>query len=73
MESFQYFVAKTDKYTLFRKIGGRVIPIITDINAIPICSIYQKICEKKYTSEKELFDDIYKQYSRKSIVGLFRN
>lgn len=73
MESFQYFVAKTDKYTLFRKIGVRAIPIVTDINAVPINSIYQKICDKKYTSEKELFDDIYKQYSKKSIVFLFQS
>lgn len=72
MESFQYFVAKTDKYTLFRKIGVQVIPIVTDINAMPICSIYQKICEGEYISEKELFDDIYKQYSKRSIVLLFQ-
>lgn len=73
MESFQYFVAKTDKYTLFRKIGDQVIPIVTDINGMPICSIYHKICEGKYISEKELFDDIYKQYSKRSTIFLLQN
>lgn len=73
MESDQYFVAKTDKYTLFRKIGDRVIPIVTDVNAERINSVYQKICDKKYASEKELFDNIYEQYSQKSIVFLFQS
>ncbi len=72
MESLQYFIAKTDKYVLFRRIGNRVIPIVSDVNIEPIKAIYQKICDQKYTSEKELFDDIYKQYSNKSIVSLFQ-
>lgn len=72
MESLQYFIAKTDKYALFRRIGNRVIPIVSDVNVEPIKAIYQKICDQKYASEKELLDDIYMQYSNKSIVSLFQ-
>lgn len=70
MESFQYFVAKSDKYILMRKIGDRNFPIISDINAAPIYSIYRKICAKEYVSEKELFEDIFNRYSDKSVVPL---
>lgn len=73
MDSTQYFVAKTDRYTLFRKIGDRNFAIVSDANAASINSIYQKICNKRYTSEKELYEDIFKQYSQKSIIPLFQS
>lgn len=73
MESFQYFVAKSDKYVLIRKIGNRNIPIVSDIDAIPIYSIYRKICAKEYASEKELFEDIFDWYSNKSVIPFLRD
>lgn len=73
MESSEYFVAKSDKYILMRKIGIQNVPIISDINAIPIYSIYQKICAKGYASEQELFEDIFNHYSDKSVIPLLED
>lgn len=70
MKSFQYFVVKSDKYILMRRIGGRYFPIISDINAAPIYSIYRKICAKEYVSQKELFEYIFNRYSDKSVISL---
>ena len=57
MESSQYFIAKSDKYVLVRKIGNRFFRIISDTNITPVELIYQKICSEGYTSEQELFQD----------------
>lgn len=73
MESSEYFVTKSDKYVLMRKIGIRNIPIVSDIKATPIYSIYQKICTQEYASEQELFEDIFNRYSDKSVIPLFRD
>ena len=42
MESSQYFIAKSDKYVLVRKIGNRFFRIISDTNITPVELIYQK-------------------------------
>ena len=62
MESSQYFIAKSDKYVLVRKIGNRFFRIISDTNITPVELIYQKICSEGYTSEQELFQDIFDIY-----------
>ena len=72
MQSSQYFVAKSDKYVLIRRVGKQNISIVSDINATQIYSIYQKICTQKYASERELFEDIYRQYSNHSIIPFFK-
>ena len=53
MESSQYFIAKSDKYVLVRKIGNRFFRIISDTNITPVELIYQKICSEGYTTEQE--------------------
>lgn len=73
MESSDYFVAKSDKYTLIRRIGNRNISLVSDLNPTFINLIYQKICNKLYSSEKELFEDIYSHYSNLSIVPILTN
>ena len=61
-DSSQYFIAKSDKYVLVRKIGNRFFRIISDTNITPVELIYQKICSEGYTSEQELFQDIFDLY-----------
>lgn len=73
MESSQYFVAKSDKYVLVRKIGNRNFRVVSDTEIMPIQLIYQKICSGKYSSEQELFEDIYYLYRHKSILSFFKN
>lgn len=72
MESSQYFIAKSDKYVLVRKIGNRFFRIISDTNITPVELIYQKICSEGYTSEQELFQDIFDLYGNISIFHLIR-
>lgn len=67
MESHQYFIAKSDKYVLIRKIGNRNFQLISDTEIAPIEVLYQKICSHEYTSERELFEDIFRLYRSKSI------
>lgn len=69
MESSQYFIAKSDKYVLVRKIGNRFFRIISDTNITPVELIYQKICSEGYTSEQELFQDIFDLYGNISIFS----
>ena len=69
MKSSQYFIAKSDKYVLVRKIGNRFFRIISDTNITPVELIYQKICSEGYTSEQELFQDIFDLYGNISIFS----
>ena len=71
MESSQYFIAKSDKYVLVRKIGNRFFRIISDTNITPVELIYQKICSEGYTSEQELFQDVKAKLFCPEIAGLF--
>lgn len=61
--------AKSDKYVLVRKIGNRFFRIISDTNITPVELIYQKICSEGYTSEQELFQDIFDLYGNISIFS----
>ena len=73
MEPSDYFVAKSDKFTLIRKIGSRNLPLVSDSQTETIREIYRKICDDKYTSERELFEDIFSHYSGKSIITHVKN
>lgn len=70
MNSSDFFIARTDKYILVRRIGKRNIPIVSDATSAQISSIYQKICAGDYRSERELFQDIYNRYSSRSVLPL---
>ena len=72
MESSQYFIAKSDKYVLVRKIGNRNFQIISDTKSTPVELIYQKICSDGYASEQELFEDVFHLYGNKSILPYFK-
>lgn len=52
-----------------RKIGNRFFRIISDTNITPVELIYQKICSEGYTSEQELFQDIFDLYGNISIFS----
>lgn len=56
-------------YVLVRKIGNRFFRIISDTNITPVELIYQKICSEGYTSEQELFQDIFDLYGNISIFS----
>lgn len=71
MELSQYFIAKSDKYVLVRKIGNRYFQLVSDEEITRIKHLYQKIHSKEYDSEKELFEDIFRLYHNKSIIPLF--
>lgn len=70
MESSQYFIAKSDKYVLVRKIGNRYFQLVSDEEITRIMHLYQKIYSKEYDSEKELFENIFRLYHNKSIIPL---
>ncbi len=71
MNPSQYFIAHYNKYVLIKKVGNQNISIISDQRSAPIKKIYQKICRLEYSSEQELFEDIFNFYSEKSILQLF--
>lgn len=58
-----------NQYVLVRKIGNRFFRIISDTNITPVELIYQKICSEGYTSEQELFQDIFDLYGNISIFS----
>lgn len=66
-----YRVVDTADYGVpqFRKIGNRFFRIISDTNITPVELIYQKICSEGYTSEQELFQDIFDLYGNISIFS----
>lgn len=70
--SSDYFIAHADKYSLYRRIGGRVFCLISDTNPNLIMEIYENIRQNKYPSQAALFDDIYDKYQDRSLlkVGL---
>lgn len=63
-----YFVVHADKYSLYRRVGGRVFCLISDPDRDPIMRIYENIQQNKYPSRAALFDDIYDQYQNRSLL-----
>ena len=63
------YLSVIQRYVLVRKIGNRFFRNISDTNITPVELIYQKICSEGYTSEQELFQDIFDLYGNISIFS----
>lgn len=67
-----YFVAKTDRYALMRRIGSRAITLVSDASPDSIRAVHRKIQDGKYPSEQAMFQDIFDRFSGKAVLPLFR-
>ena len=67
-----YFVAKTDRYALMRRIGSGAITLVSDTSPDGIRAVHQKIQDGKYPSEQAMFQDIFDRFSGKAVLPRFR-
>lgn len=66
-----YFVAKTDRYALMRRIGSGAITLVSDTSPDGIRAVHQKIQGGEYPSEQAMFQDIFDRFSGKAVLPLF--
>lgn len=64
-----YSVVGNGPYSLVRHIGNRTLVLVSDTNQEKIKEFHQKIVSDVYPSEKELFEDIYREYKGRSILA----
>lgn len=72
MNKDEYFVTKTDRYALMRRIGNRAITLVSDASPDGIRAVHQKIQDGEYPSEQAMFQNIFDQFSGKAVLPLFR-